>query len=74
MKLIIDLETNGFLDKKDLVIHCIVFKDIETGEVYSYNPNNLNDALELLNKADVLIGHNITNFDMKVLKLSLIHI
>lgn len=68
MKLIIDLETNGFLDKKDLVIHCIVFKDIETGEVYSYNPNNLNDALELLNKADVLIGHNITNFDIKVLK------
>ena len=29
MKLIIDLETNGFLDRLD-VIHCIVFKDIET--------------------------------------------
>ena len=68
MKLILDLETNGFLDKKDLVIHCIVCKDIETGEVYSYNPNTINDALELLNKAEVLIGHNITGFDIRVLK------
>jgi hypothetical protein len=68
MKLILDLETNGFLDKKDLVIHCIVCKDIETGEVYSYNPNTINDALELLNKAEVLIGHNITGFDIKALK------
>ena len=55
MKLIIDLETNGFLEKLDKV-HCIVCKDIETSEVYSYNPNNLNDALELLNKAEVLIA------------------
>lgn len=68
MKLILDLETNGFLDKKDLVIHCIVIKDIETSEVYSYNPNTLNDALQLLNKAEVLIGHNITGFDLRVLK------
>ena len=68
MKLILDLETNGFLDKKDLVIHCIVCKDIETGEVYSYNPNTINEALELLNKAEVLIGHNITGFDIRVLK------
>ena len=68
MKLILDLETNGFLDKKDLVIHCIVIKDIDTSEVYSYNPNTLNDALQLLNKAEVLIGHNITGFDLRVLK------
>ena len=67
MKLIIDLETNGFLEKLDKV-HCIVCKDIETSEVYSYNPNNLNDALELLNKAEVLIGHNITGFDIKALR------
>ena len=66
MKLIIDLETNGFLDKLD-VIHCIVCKDIETEKVYSYNPDNLNDGLELLKKATLLIGHNIQGFDLPAL-------
>ena len=68
MKLIVDLETNGFLDKDNLVIHCIVCKDIETNQVYSYNPNNLMDSLELLNKAEAIIGHNIQGFDVPVLK------
>ena len=67
MKLVIDLETNGFLDKLDKV-HCIIAKDIETDEVYSYNPKNIRDALELLNKAEVLIGHNIIGFDIPALK------
>jgi len=66
MKLIIDLETNGFLDRLD-VIHCIVCKDIETQKVYSYNPDNLNDGLELLKKATLLIGHNIQGFDLPAL-------
>ena len=68
MKLVLDLETNGFLDKDDLVIHCIVCKEIETGEVYKYTPNNLMDSLELLKKAEVIIGHNVLAFDIPVLK------
>tara|TARA_B100000780_G_scaffold278566_1_gene252553 strand:- start:425 stop:2188 length:1764 start_codon:yes stop_codon:yes gene_type:complete len=67
MKLIIDVETNGFLDKLDK-IHCVVFKDIDTNIVYSYNPDNLEDALELLKKATLLIGHNITGFDIPAIK------
>ena len=70
MKLIVDLETNGFLDKNNLVIHCIVCKDIETNQVYSYNPKNLMDSLELLNKAEVIIGHNLIGFDVPVLKIT----
>ena len=66
MKLIVDLETNGFLDRLDR-IHCIDFKDIETEKVYSYNPDNLNDGLELLKKATLLIGHNIQGFDLPAL-------
>jgi len=68
MKFVLDLETNGFLDRDNLVIHCIVFKDIETHQVYKFNPDNLNDCLELLNKAEALIGHNILGFDIQVLK------
>ena len=66
MKLILDLESNGFLDRLDR-IHCIVCKDIETQKVYSYNPDNLNDGLELLKKATLLIGHNIQGFDLPAL-------
>src|SRR5210317_379214 len=68
MELVIDLETNGFLDKDNLVIHCIVCKDINTNKVYSYNPNNINDALELLNKSSIIIGHNLIGFDVPVLE------
>ena len=66
MKLVIDLETNNLLDKLDR-IHCIVAKDIETNEVYKYNPDNLDDGLKLLKKATVLIGHNIQGFDIPAL-------
>ena len=66
MKLIVDLESNGFLDRLDR-IHCIVCKDIETQKVYSYNPDNLNDGLELLKKATLLVGHNIQGFDLPAL-------
>ena len=68
MNLVLDLETNGFLDKDNLVIHCIICKDIETHEVYRYNPDNLHDCLDLLKKAKALISHNILGFDIQVLK------
>ena len=68
MKLVIDVEINGFLDQLDFKIHCVVFKDIETEEVYSYNPDNLTKSLQLLNKATLLIGHNIQGFDLPALK------
>ena len=68
MKIVLDLETNGFLDKDNLVIHCIVCKDIETHQVYTFNPDNLNDCLEFLNNVEVIIGHNVLGFDIPVLK------
>ena len=67
MKLVIDVETNGFLDKLD-TIHCLVFKDIETEKVYSYNPHQLEEGLQLLKKATLLIGHSVLGFDLQALK------
>ena len=67
MKLILDVETNGFLDKLDFKVHCMVCKDITTGKVYSYNPDQLNDGLQLLKKATLLIGHSIIGFDIPAL-------
>ncbi len=68
MKLVMDVETNGFLNKLDFKIHCIVFKDIETNKLYSYNPDNLFESLKLLKKATLLIGHNIQGFDLPAIK------
>jgi DNA polymerase I-like protein with 3'-5' exonuclease and polymerase domains len=71
MKYIMDIETNGLLHELDCV-HCIVLRDVETGEVHScadqdgYLP--LQRALDLVSKADQLVGHNLINFDIRALK------
>jgi len=66
MKLIVDLEANGFLENLNC-IHCIVVKDIETNKVYRYNPDNLEEGLKLLKQAELLIGHNIQGYDIPAL-------
>ena len=66
MKLVVDVETNGFLQSLDTV-HCIVCKDIETGKVYEFNPDNLEQGLQLIKKATLLIGHSILGFDIPAL-------
>jgi hypothetical protein len=67
MKLILDIETNGFLDSLDK-IHCMVFRDVDTQKVYSYNPDQINEGLEFLKKADMIIGHSIMGFDLPAIE------
>lgn len=69
MKLVFDLEANGLLYEATK-IHCICAKDIETRERYKFSPVSIPEGLELLGKADILIGHNICGFDLPlILKL-----
>lgn len=71
LSLICDIETNGLLHELDRV-HCIVLRDVTTGEVWScadqpgYVP--LEKAIELICHADRLVGHNLINFDLRALK------
>tara|TARA_R110000803_G_scaffold198643_2_gene262466 strand:+ start:1780 stop:3513 length:1734 start_codon:yes stop_codon:yes gene_type:complete len=65
MNLVFDIETDG-LDAT--LIWCIVAKDIDTNQVYAYPPEKIDEGLELLEKANILIGHNIVGFDIPVLK------
>ena len=58
MKLIFDIETNGFLEECS-VVHSIVIKDIETNQVFSYYGDKIGRGLMLLNGANLLVGHNI---------------
>ncbi|WMM95002.1 DNA polymerase [Pelagibacter phage HTVC304P] len=64
MRYVFDIETNGFLHSCDKV-HCIVLKNIDTGEILT--PDN-ETAIKKLEEADLIIGHNIIKFDIPVLE------
>ena len=71
LKLVLDCETNGLVHELDTV-HSLVLRDIENNHVYScadqegYEP--IVNGLHILSQADLIIGHNIINFDFRALK------
>ena len=80
--LVFDLETNGLLNDATR-IHCISLYSNETGKIESFNDEKYADnpkdlpmaghysittALGWLEVADYIIGHNIINFDIPVIK------
>ena len=65
--LIFDLETDGLLDDVTKV-HCIVTQDTETGDVRTYDPTQIDLALEVLENADRIGGHNVMAYDIPVLR------
>jgi DNA polymerase I-like protein with 3'-5' exonuclease and polymerase domains len=61
-----DLESDDLLD--DLTtIHCLVLKDLDTGERFSYGPNTVAEGARKLAEADFIAGHNIIKFDIPAL-------
>ena len=64
---VFDIETNGLLDTLD-TIHCLVIKDINTNQNYSFKPDQVAEGIELLKDADTLIGHNILKFDIPAIQ------
>lgn len=71
MRFICDCETDGLLYQLTK-IHCLVLRDVTTGEVHScadqdgYLP--ISRGLDLLSKAELVTGHNTINFDYRALK------
>ena len=80
--IVFDLETNGLLHDATR-IHCVSLYASDTDEVQSFNDEKYTDnpkdlpmagnysittALGFLEGADYLIGHNILNFDIPVIK------
>lgn len=72
-KVVFDIETDGLLyDTKNLWCIGIKVNDEET-KVYTAKPTRnsngtIEDGLKILSSADVLIGHNIINFDIPAIK------
>jgi Autographiviridae DNA-directed DNA polymerase len=65
-RLVFDLEADGLLESVTK-IHCIVISAVDSDRVYEYGPGQIDEALEHLSRADMLIGHNIQGFDLPAL-------
>ncbi len=65
MKLLFDIETDGLEYTK---IWCLVAQEVDTGEVWSYGPDEIEEGVQLLNGAEQLSGHNIIGFDIPALE------
>jgi len=79
---VFDLETNGLLNNATR-IHCIAMYDGETDTIESFNDEpyakdpkelpmggcySITTAISYLEVAEIIIGHNIINFDIPIIK------
>lgn len=81
LKLLFDLETTGLLpymqehlgDDVKSRVHILAIRDLDTGQLHVFRKNKKQDSIargiELLNQADVIVGHNIIGFDIPVLEM-----
>jgi DNA polymerase I-like protein with 3'-5' exonuclease and polymerase domains len=72
MRLVVDLETTPIPDnKRELpdTIWCIVARDIDTNEeFYADGERDFPAMVVLLQRAELLVGHNIAKFDVPVIE------
>ena len=72
LKLYFDIETNGLEDfalLSDLkVVHCLSIYQMEGDKIITYHGDSIIRGINELNRADVIVGHNIINFDIPALK------
>ena len=69
-QLLFDLESTGLL-RRGSRIHCIVMRNGDDGNTYVYDhlpERALIQGVKQLQKAEVLIGHNIIGYDIPLLK------
>ena len=71
LQLVFDLETDGLLHELTKV-HSMVLRDVETDDVCSCADadgyESVESGLYMLSQADLIIGHNIVNFDIRAIK------
>jgi hypothetical protein len=72
MRLLFDIETNGLPRQGMDRLHCIVTKNLDTGEVLRYNDvgthESVTTGVNILAEAEILIGHNIVGFDIPAIQ------
>jgi DNA polymerase-1 len=66
MKLVFDIEADNLLPKLSK-FHCAGAIDIDTGAEYWFRSNQLQEFLDLLDSAEVIIAHNAFGYDVPAL-------
>jgi DNA polymerase I-like protein with 3'-5' exonuclease and polymerase domains len=67
LRLCFDGEADGLLDVATK-IHCIVIVDLDSDQIDTYRPGQIDDALKRLSQASYLTGHNIVGYDLPLLR------
>lgn len=71
MRLVFDIETDGLLRELSCV-HCLVTKDLDTGEVIRYDDSgtlpSVTSGIAILMEATELWGHNIVSYDFEAIR------
>lgn len=69
-RFVFDVETDGLLNRLTQV-HCLVLRDIDTDEIHSCADQpgypSVRHGLDLIEKAELLVGHNTIGFDFRAL-------
>lgn len=65
MRLVFDLEADGLYWEASR-IHCLVAKDVSTGDLHSFGPDKVEEGLRFLMSAEEVIGHNVIGYDIPV--------
>jgi len=72
IRLAFDIETNGLPRKGMSCVHCIVTKNLDTGQILRYNDSGTHESVttgvNMLAEADFLVGHNVIGFDVPALQ------
>lgn len=67
MRLAFDIEADN-LNRKLTKIHCIVVKDLDTGQTTQCGPAKIDIGLKMLEEADELWAHNGVSYDIPAIK------
>ena len=62
-----DIESDALYDNITNV-WCIFIFDIATGERWGFRPHQIEEGIKKLKEADVVVGHNVIDFDLCALK------
>ena len=66
-RIVFDIETDGLLPRAK-TIHCIATHNIDTKESLSFDNTSIPEGLSYLESAEILIGHNISGFDLHIIE------
>ena len=80
MEITLDIESSGLLNEDSLLyplfklkstykVHCVVCQDLETKEIFKFYQDSLGELKEFLAGVTKIVGHNLIDFDLPVLKL-----